>query len=54
MKIKDMYFLYFQSFQSSGFKMAGAMDLPSPTVEKRDTDKRIFVNRSLSLEKIKV
>jgi len=33
--------------------MAGAMDLPSPTVEKRDTDKRIFVNRSLSLEKIK-
>ena len=30
------------------------MDLPSPSVEKRDTDKRIFVNRSLSLEKIKV
>jgi len=28
-------------------------DLPSPSVEKRDTDKRIFVNRSLSLEKIK-
>lgn len=33
---------------------AGGMDLPSPSVEKRDTDKRIFVNRSLSLEKIKV
>jgi len=33
--------------------MEGGLIDTSPTVEKRDPDKRIFVNRSLSLEKIK-